>query len=176
MMGSGKTSVGEALSQRTGWPYLDNDGLVQAASGRTARELAADVEELRRYEIQALLDGLRSDPPVIIGAAGGVVLDPTVRHAIGDAFVVWLRASPTTLASRAVGAAHRPWLEGDALAWMEAAAGVRAPAYRALASMAVDTDARSPDEVAEAILRRLASDVGTAAAADDRHTLEGPSA
>ena len=168
MMGSGKTSVGRALAQRTGWRYLDNDALVQAASGRTARELAAaDVQELRRHESEALLGGLRADPPVIVGAAGGVVLDPTVGQAIGDAFVVWLRASPATLATRAVGAAHRPWLEGDALAWMEETASAREPAYEALASVAVDTDERSPGEVADAIVAALVGEGGMQHAADE---------
>lgn len=167
MMGSGKTSVGRALSARTGWPYLDNDALVQAASGRTARDLAAaEVQELRRHESQALLDGLRADPPVIIGAAGGVVLDPAIGRAIGDAFVVWLRASPATLATRAAGAAHRPWLEGDALTWMEETAAAREPAYQSLASVTVDTDESSPHEVAEAILVALMGDGGMQPAAD----------
>ncbi|HEY7463436.1 MAG TPA: hypothetical protein VH987_03245 [Candidatus Limnocylindria bacterium] len=57
---------------KRGWPYLDNDALVEAASGRTARELAATgADELRRNERQALIDALAHPPPVIIGAAAG---------------------------------------------------------------------------------------------------------
>ena len=40
MMGSGKSSVGRALSDRTGWPFVDNDALVERATGRTARQRA----------------------------------------------------------------------------------------------------------------------------------------
>ena len=33
MMGAGKTSVGRALSARTGWTYRDNDEIVAAGEG-----------------------------------------------------------------------------------------------------------------------------------------------
>ena len=39
MMGSGKSSVGRALSERTGWPFVDNDTFVERATGMTARDL-----------------------------------------------------------------------------------------------------------------------------------------
>lgn len=38
MMGSGKTTIGRLLVERTGWPYLDNDELLARRSGMTARE------------------------------------------------------------------------------------------------------------------------------------------
>ena len=33
MMGSGKTTVGQALAGITGWPYVDNDAMVAELSG-----------------------------------------------------------------------------------------------------------------------------------------------
>jgi len=58
MMGSGKSTVGQALSRRTGWRYVDNDDLVRSISGRGATEIRAtdgedvlhDIEELARPE------------------------------------------------------------------------------------------------------------------------------
>ena len=41
MMGSGKTTVGRALAARTGWPYMDNDELVRAVTGRAPAEIDA---------------------------------------------------------------------------------------------------------------------------------------
>jgi shikimate kinase len=156
MMGSGKSSVGRLLSERTGWPYLDNDAFVEAASGRTARELAAsDADGLRRFERDALIKALQHPPAVIIGAAAGVVLDPTIGELLSGSFVVWLRAEPATLAARAAGARHRPWLDADAVKWMEEAAAARAPAYRSLASLEVWTEDRSPEQVADEILAAL---------------------
>jgi shikimate kinase len=158
MMGSGKTSVGQILSERTGWPYLDNDALLEGASGRTARELAAaGGDELRRAERQALMDALEVPPPAIIGAAAGVVLDPAITALLRGSFVVWLRASPDTLVSRAAGGPHRPWLDADALSWLEEADEARTPGYRAVASLEIQTDQLSPRQVADAIEGALAS-------------------
>jgi shikimate kinase len=157
MMGSGKTSVGTLLSERTGWPYLDNDTLLRAASGHTARELAASSErELRSAERRALVDALTAPSPVIIGAAAGVVLESGIDELLHDSFVVWLRAAPATLESRTSSSTHRPWLDTDARAWLDAADADRAPAYRALASMEIGTDLMSPQQVADVIASALA--------------------
>jgi shikimate kinase len=158
MMGSGKTSVGRLLAERTGWPYLDNDAMLQASSGHTAREVAARGEdELRRAEMQSLARAMESAAPVIIGAAAGVVLDPGIGELLHGAFVVWLRASPSVLAERATGGEHRPWLGSDPAAWLAQADAARAPAYRAVATMEVETDRLSPSEAAQAIYDRLAA-------------------
>ena len=105
MMGSGKSSVGRELAKRTGWPFLDNDELLERATGRTARQLAEGGEAaLRAAEAAALREGLAVKPPAIIGVAGGAVLDPRDRKRIREGgFVVWLRAPADVLAARAVG-------------------------------------------------------------------------
>jgi shikimate kinase len=158
MMGSGKTSVGRLLSERTGWPYLDNDAMLQAGSGHTARELATQGEdELRHAEVLALAKAMETSPPVIIGAAAGVVEEPTIGELLRGAFVVWLRASPEALADRATGADHRPWLDANPRSWLAEADAARAPTYRALATMDVETDRLNPLETVDVIRRALAS-------------------
>lgn len=160
MMGSGKSSVGRALAARTGIPFVDNDALVERATGRTARQLAEDGERaLRRAESAALREGLAVPPPAIIGVAGGAVLDPEDRQRIGDGgFVVWLRAAPEILAARAVGAEHRPWLEGDTEGWFRRKVAERDPLYAQVSDLEIDTGASSPEEAADAIVAALPSD------------------
>lgn len=156
MMGSGKSSIGQALAERTGWPFVDNDALVQSATGRTARELLATDGEsaMRAAESAALRAGAALDPPAIVATAAGTVLDPADRAVIrGSGFVVWLTAPAEVLAARAVGAAHRPWLDDDPVGWFRAAIEERAPLYAGIADLEVDTDAMDPAEGAEAILR-----------------------
>ena len=51
LMGSGKTTIGRRLAARTGWPYVDNDALVQDVTGRTAprsRIKAASPRSMKR--------------------------------------------------------------------------------------------------------------------------------
>ena len=158
MMGSGKSSVGRALSETTGWPFADNDELVERATGRTARELAAEGGEpaLRAAESAALREGLRLPAPVIVATAAGTVLDAEDRRLIEDGgFVAWLRAPAPVLAVRAAGSAHRPWLDSDPVGWMEAALGEREGHYAAIADLEVDTVDTPPAEAARLIAERL---------------------
>lgn len=163
MMGSGKSSVGYALGERTGWPFLDNDELVERATGRSARQLLAESGEtaLREAESAALRTGLSLDPPVIIGVAGGVLLGARDRSAIrGSGLVVWLRASAEVLASRAVGAEHRPWLDHDPVGWFRRTLDERDPLYAEVTDLEIDTAASTPGQAAEAIVARLTGMTG----------------
>jgi shikimate kinase len=160
MMGSGKSSVGRALAARTGWPFFDNDALVERATGRTARTLAREEGEpgLRVAESAALHAGLAVEPPAIVGVAGGVLLDGEDRARIASGgFVVWLDASPEVLAGRAVGAEHRPWLDGDAVGWFRRTIEERGALYAEVADLRLDTSGLTPQDVADAILAELAS-------------------
>jgi shikimate kinase len=159
MMGSGKTTVGIALAGLTGWRYHDNDALLAAATGRTARDLAQQsTEALRDAEAAALGLAVRQDEPAIVAAAAGIVLDPALRETLGSAgTVVWLHAPPHVLARRAAGGHHRPWLADDAGAWIERTAAEREPLYRAVADLEVDTDVAPPETAARRILEAVRS-------------------
>lgn len=155
MMGSGKSSVGEALSRRTGWPFIDNDALVERATGRTARELLAAEGEaaMRAAESAALETALGMPGPVIVATAAGTVLDPANRERLDrGGFVVWLRAPAEVLAARALGAAHRPWLDEDPVGWFRRAEVERDPLYASVADLVIDTSASAPGAAAERVL------------------------
>ncbi len=156
MMGSGKSSVGRVMSERTGWPFVDNDALVQRATGSTARELLArhGLEALRDAESAALDEALAMPGPVIVAVAAGVVLDPVNRERLREAgFVVWLSAAAEELADRAVGAEHRPWLEGeDPVAWFRDTIEARRAMYTEVADLVIDTGSDTPAQAAERIL------------------------
>lgn len=157
MMGSGKSSVGLALSGLTGWPFVDNDALVERSTGRTARELLAEEgeEPMRAAESAALRAGLALEPPAIVAVAAGTILDARDRALLADPFVVWLSAPPEVLAARAVGAEHRPWLDEDPVGWFRAAHAIRDPLYAAVADLEVDTSVLGPDAAASAILAAI---------------------
>ena len=157
MLGAGKTTVGRALSEQTGWPYVDNDELVLRLTGREPAEIdATDGEDvLHLAEAQALDLALGMDPPLVVGVAGAVVTDPAARAALRDGgHVVWLRARPETLLARiGSGAGRRD--EATDPAWIRARAREREPLYASVADQIVDVDDRPPAATAEAILEGI---------------------
>jgi shikimate kinase len=159
MMGSGKTTVGRLLSDRTGWPYHDNDELVARLYGSTPRViLAAGGEaQLREAESRALALGLESAAPCVIGAAGGTILDEGNRSRLRAAGIVaWLRASPEVLEARAMGGAHRPWIDSGGGTWIRSALEAREPLYASVAQITLDADGSAPEAVARNLLAALA--------------------
>lgn len=75
-MGAGKTTVGRALSQSTGWRFEDLDDRIQAREQRSIREIFAQSGEaaFRRSELAALrelLQEVRYGPPTIAALGGG---------------------------------------------------------------------------------------------------------
>jgi shikimate kinase len=160
MMGSGKTTVGQLLSNATGWPYVDNDALVRRHHGRTSREILAaeGKEKLREAEAGALALGLDLPPPVILGVAAGTILDVANRRALdAGGVVVWLRAGTEALVGRAMDAAHRPFVDEGGKAWLADAVSDREPLYASVADLTVDTDAGTPADAVRLVRAHLAS-------------------
>jgi shikimate kinase len=157
MMGAGKSTVGQLVADQLGWAYLDSDRQVEAATGKTVPELFADHGEavFRAEEAKVLAEALSGPEPVVVSAAGGVVLAESNRALMARAgTVVWLRADPATLARRVGDGVGRPLLGEDppgALATLDA---VRRPLYAAVAEVVVDVDDLSAEEVAAEVLRR----------------------
>ena len=156
MMGSGKSTVGRALSARTGWPYVDNDELLLQIAGASPKEILAQrgEAELRASESAALMLGLRTPAPCIIGAAAGTILDEANRDAMRrSGRLVWLRANPETLAARSIGAPHRAWLDEGGQEWIHQTAELRDPLYASVAEVTLDVEGRSAEELAAEIER-----------------------
>jgi shikimate kinase len=156
LMGAGKTTVGTRLATRLGRRLVDSDALIEARTGRTVREIFRDDGEdaFRTLETSALLDALHSTEPLVIAAAGGVVLRPENRAALrdADALVVWLVARPTVLVERVRSGGHRPLLDDDPEGTLQRMSVEREPWYREVADAVVDVDGRTVEEVVDAVL------------------------
>ena len=160
LMGSGKTETARALAQAMGASLADLDAMLEAIEGASITELFARSGEawFRRREsellAQAISDGVR-----VIACGGGIVLDPARRRTLRDECeTVWLEVTPEE-AARRVGSAPgtRPLLAGgDPVARLTALLAERTPLYAEVASLRVDTDGRTPVEVAELVLAGLA--------------------
>jgi shikimate kinase len=158
MMGSGKSSVGAALSTKLGWPYLDNDVLLERTAGASARALLDNQGEvaLRQAESQVLTLLLGMPGPVIGSVAAGVVLDEKDRLRLvqSPAHVVWLRASPQALVRR-VNGSDRPWLGEDPAAVLRRLGAERNGFFAEVADQVVDVDVIPVGAIAKAIIETL---------------------
>lgn len=143
MMGSGKTSVGSALSARTGWPYRDNDATVTEIAGADAPTLLErdGVAALRAAESAALRLAAEDPGPLVAGVAGGVVevAEDLALLRGTDAFVVYLHTPLDVLVERVGDGAGRPFLQPRPAEALRRLLQGREPLYREVADLVVDT-------------------------------------
>lgn len=159
MMGSGKSTVGAALSTRLGWPYVDNDTFLERTEGRSAPDILAAQGEpaLRAAESRILTLMLGMPGPMIGGVPGGVVLDGADRDRLAEseAHVVWLRASVTVLARRVGSGVGRAWLGDDPASALRRLAADRNGFYEQVADQVIDVDALAAGAIARLVVAAL---------------------
>jgi shikimate kinase len=148
-MGAGKTTVGRLLAERWGVPFRDTDDDVEQAEGRSISDIFVDSGEdhFRALERSAAAHALAKHPGVL-ALGGGAVMAEETRRAAADHPVVFLRVGLTDAAARVGLGASRPLLLGNVRGTMKALLDERTPVYESLAVAVVDTDGRTPDEVA----------------------------
>jgi shikimate kinase len=153
-MGAGKTTVAGLLGERWGVSVRDTDHDVEAASGSTISEIFVDEGEagFRARERAAVAAALAAHPGVL-ALGGGAVLDPGTRAALEDHLVVFLEVGVSDAVKRVGLGITRPLLMGNMRARIKALLDERTPVYREVATVTVQTDGRSPEDVADEVAR-----------------------
>lgn len=155
--GSGKSTIGRRLAKALGVGLLDTDVAIEQRTGRSIADIfATDGEqEFRRIEEDVVRAAL-ADHDGVLSLGGGAVTSPGVRAALAGHTVVYLEISAAEGVRRAGGNTVRPLLAGpDRAEKYRALMAKRAPLYRRVATMRVDTNRRNPGAVVRHILSRL---------------------
>lgn len=155
--GSGKTTVGQALAGRLGVAFRDTDADVERVAGKPVGEIFVDDGEpaFRELERAAVREALETHDGVL-ALGGGAVLDETTRSLLAGHRVGYLVVGYATAFDRVGMAQARPLLLVNPRAELRRLLEERRPFYESVATMTVDTENRSADEVADELAGALA--------------------
>ncbi|MFO7870709.1 MAG: shikimate kinase [Kiritimatiellia bacterium] len=153
-MGTGKTAVGNLLASRLGMEFLDMDQVIVDRQGKpVSRIFSEDGEAYFRALERDLVRELSRSSGLVIGAGGGIVLDPdNIEDFSREGLVVCLRARPEAILKRLDGDTTRPLLaDGDKLGKIRSIINTRSALYDEI-PLQIDTTELSIDQVADRIL------------------------
>ena len=152
-MGAGKTTVAGLLAEAWSVPVRDTDADIEAAEGRSISDIFVDDGEVhfRALEAAAVADALATHDGVL-ALGGGAVLDPATREALAGHPVAFLNVGLSDAVKRVGLGVGRPLLLGNVRARIKALLDERTPIYESVARVVVDTDGRSPEEVAAEVM------------------------
>ncbi|MFN3813720.1 MAG: shikimate kinase [Aquificaceae bacterium] len=91
-MGSGKTTVGEYLSQKLGWDFYDVDRMVEGYEGMTIEEIfdKKGEEYFRRREVEVLREVVKKEEVVVSTGGGLGANEEAIKFMKEMGLVVWL--------------------------------------------------------------------------------------
>lgn len=157
MMGCGKTTVARELAVLLPeFKLVDIDEEIEKSTGKKISEIFLKYGEqrfrmLENQKIKTFLAGENQ----IISLGGGAFENPENREIIlGNAEVIYLKASPETIYSRIKDEFHRPLLKNNSVERIKEILHKREPNYLK-SNIIVNTGDRTPKEVAKEILEVL---------------------
>ncbi|TNC27070.1 shikimate kinase [Amycolatopsis alkalitolerans] len=155
--GSGKSTVGPLLAAELGVPFRDSDDDIVARAGRPVADIFATDGEpaFRELEAEVIAEALREHEGVL-SVGGGSVLTPVTQDRLRGHHVVFLNVGFAVGVRRVGLSTARPLLAGvNPRATYRELLEARLPVYRAVATMEVGTDERTPEEVVAVIAAQL---------------------
>ena len=158
---SGKSTVGTALAQTLAVPFRDTDSDIETVAGCSVADLFVTEGEphFRALEEKAVARAL-AEHDGVLALGGGAVTSATSRellvsYARDGGTVVWLDVDLASAAKRVGLSRDRPILGVNPRAMLRHMLETRAPLYGEVASLAVPTGGRAPEDVVAEILAAL---------------------
>ncbi|MEX0428666.1 shikimate kinase [Nocardioides sp. DS6] len=158
-MGAGKSTVGRLLAESLAVSLRDTDEDVEAVAGKSVQDLFVDEGEahFRRLEKAAVAAAV-AEHDGVVSLGGGAVLDPDTQRLLRGHEVVFLRVGLADAVKRVGLGSGRPLLLGNVRARVKQLLEERAAIYESVATIVVDTDGRTPEDVADEIRAAVAGE------------------
>ena len=112
MMGCGKTTIGELISQKSGMAFVDTDALIENKEKVSISDIFEHLGEtyFREREAEAAQTAAKYTN-LVIATGGGMVLNPKSMDLLSEyGFVVYLECEALLLHQRLSGISNRPLL------------------------------------------------------------------
>jgi shikimate kinase len=162
-MGVGKTSVGQRLAERLGWPFVDTDALIEEAYSMTVSEIFEQFgEPLFRQMERTVVEFVSKKNDCVIATGGGVVLDPeNILRLKTNGVLIHLDLSPETISDRIGPKLTRPLLQkkGPPLQTLETLYRMRSPLYRSCCDHRVDREGLDVEETVDRIMEVMGDEI-----------------
>lgn len=159
--GSGKSTIGPLLARELGVRFRDTDDDIVAREGREIADIFANDGEpaFRAIEANVIAEALREHEGVL-SVGGGAVLTPATQERLRAHPVVFLNVGFAAGVQRVGLSTARPLLTGvNPRAIYRTLLETRLPVYRAVATIEVDTDERTPDQIVAAVAAKLTKEL-----------------
>ncbi len=154
--GSGKSTIGRAISRKLHVPFTDTDDLIEARTGTSISQIFIDKGEpwFRELEKEVLQEELAKVNGVL-SLGGGAPLSDFSQDLLhkSESAVVYLDVSLATAAPRVGFNRDRPLLMNNPRGTWQELMDKRRPIYEALATHIVKVDDRAPKDIADEIVR-----------------------
>ena len=145
-MGAGKSTVGRLLAAKLGLPFTDSDHVIEERADKPIRRIFADEGEPAFRELEhAVIAGLLAGPDAVLALGGGAPGHPATRALLAGVPVVYLRVGYAETLARVGGDQGRPMLARPDVQVLHAE---REAIYASVATVTVDTDGHSPEDIA----------------------------
>ncbi len=156
MMGSGKTTVARALGDVYGFSVIDTDEIIVRRHGEI-NAIFRDLGEERFRDIESqVVEEVASLDGYVISLGGGVALRKSNVEALKkNGRIFYLRTRADTIISRVRGDSARPLLQGDLEERVHTILKNRSAIYEGAADEIVDTDDKTPAELADIIVGKM---------------------
>lgn len=114
MMGSGKTTIGNALALELGYQFVDLDQYIESSTKKTINKIFQEQGEeyFRKLEASYLAKIVSEKKNLILSTGGGIILAAENRKLLAEQTIsIYLETSLDILASRLIDDLERPLLK-----------------------------------------------------------------
>lgn len=156
MMGSGKSTVSKIFAEKTNYPFIDLDILIQEKAKKSIQEIfEGDGEKLFRELESETLEAL-SGEDAVIACGGGIVLKESNLKQLKSGTVVYLKASIPKLIHRLEKVNNRPLIKGKNIEdELLSILDERGRLYTEAANIIIDVNDKTPEQITNNLIEQL---------------------